>query len=157
MVSNYSCYLTIFPLPSLLLNTMKLILCLSFPSCSYDSQNKSSDENVGRALARSPFSAGTPVRACVSNRRWSARPVQRHATCVRRASSTSSTTSRRRSATPHLGSRTRLPRAISTGSTTPRIKRPRCVTPPPSITKEKKIDATLARVRVVSLQGARTS
>ena len=92
------------------------------------SQSKSLGGNAERVRAPSRSSAGTRAQACASRRRWSARPAPRHATCARRASSTSSTTSRRRSATPRSAPRTRRPRATSTGSTTRRIRRPRCVT-----------------------------
>jgi hypothetical protein len=139
MVSNRShCFIippSLPPLPSLHSETHPFFAFhISF--CLYNSRNKSLDENAGRAHARSPSSAGTRARACVSSRRWSARPAQRRATCARRASSISSTTSRRRSATPRSAPRTTHPLATSTGSTTPRIRRPRCAQPP--LPREKK-------------------
>ena len=110
----------------------------------YNSRNKSLGENAGRARARSPSSVGTRARACVSSRRWSARPAPRRATCARRASSTSSTTSRRRSVTPRSAPRTMHPLATSTGSTMPRIRRPRCAnhTSPLPPAREREIDVT---------------
>lgn len=100
------------------------------PSFLVNSQSKSLDGNAERAPGHSPCSAGTRARACASRRRSSAKLAQRRATCVRRASSISSTTSRHRSVTPHSVSRTRPRPATSTGSTTRRIRKPRYVSHP---------------------------
>ena len=125
-----------------------------------NSQSKSLDGNAERARGRSPCSAGTRARACASRRRSSAKLAQRRATCARRVSSTSSTTSRPRSVTPRSVPRTRPPRATSTGSTTRRIRKPRYVSHPLPLPFSwrigRQIDANHGS-RVVSSLEARTS